>query len=58
MEEKKILDVCCGTKGMWFDKKTLEHYILINDLKRILIHTRAEQRQILLSPTRLEISQI
>ena len=21
MKEKKVLDVCCGPKGMWFDKK-------------------------------------
>ena len=20
MEQKKVLDVCCGPKGMWFDK--------------------------------------
>lgn len=32
MEEKKVLDVCCGTKGMWFDKK--DKRALFLDIRR------------------------
>ena len=31
---KSVLDVCCGSKMMWFDKKMSIVYLLIKDKKK------------------------
>ena len=35
MKDKKVLDVCCGPKGMWFDKK---------DERALFLDRRSEEK--------------